>query len=59
MESAIGLMNSLLNLPDGQVIMKFVGNSNYRRMVINPPHQKNFLSVIKMSLGHGIAHYVI
>ena len=32
---AIGLVNSVLNLPDGQVIF-LGGNSNYRRNVINP-----------------------
>ena len=35
---AIGLVNSVLNLPDGQVIF-WGGNSNYRRNVINPAHQ--------------------
>ena len=35
---AIGLANSVLNLPDEQV--NFLGgNSNYRRTVINPAHQ--------------------
>ena len=34
---AVGLVNSVLNLPDGQVIF-FAGNSNYRRTVINPAH---------------------
>ena len=58
-ESAIMLMSSLLNLPDGQVIMKFLGNSNYRRTVINPAHQKKIFSLIKMTLGHGITRYVI
>ena len=35
---AIGLVNSVPNLPDGQVIY-LGGNSNYRRTVINPGHQ--------------------
>ena len=35
-----GLVNSVLNLPDGQV--NFFGNSNYRRIVINPGNQKGF-----------------
>ena len=36
---AIGLVNnSVLNLPDGQVILGGE-NSNYRRNVINPAHQ--------------------
>ena len=34
---AIGLVNSVLNLPNGQVI--FRGNTNYPRTVINPAHQ--------------------
>ena len=36
---AVGLMNSVLNLPDGQVIFLRDLNSNYRRTVINPAHQ--------------------
>ena len=32
---AIGLVIFVLNLPDGQVLL-FGGNSNYRRIVINP-----------------------
>ena len=32
---AIGLVNSVLNLPDGQVKFFFLKNSNYRRTVIN------------------------
>ena len=35
-----GLVNSVLNLPDGQE--NFWGNSNYRRIVINPANQKGF-----------------
>ena len=38
---AIRLLNSVLNLPDGQVIF-FLENSNYRRNVINPAHQLFF-----------------
>ena len=37
---AIGLVNSVLNLPYWQLI--FGGNSNYRRTVINPAHQLFF-----------------
>lgn len=59
MESAIGLMNSLLNLLNGQVIMKFLGISNYRKTVINPTHQKKKFILNKMTLGHGITHYII
>ena len=35
---AVGLVNSVLNLPDQQVPF-LGGNSNYRRNVINPAHQ--------------------
>ena len=42
MDFAIGLVNSVINLPDGQV--KFFRNSNYRRTV------KSIL-LIKMYLG--------
>ena len=35
----IGLV--ILFLPDGQVLF-FGGNSNYRRIVINPAYQKGF-----------------
>ena len=38
---AIRLVNVVLNLPDGQVLC-FWGNSNYRRIVINPANQKGF-----------------
>ena len=38
---AIGLMIFVLNLPNGQVLF-FWGNSNYRRIVINPANQKGF-----------------
>ena len=38
---AIGLVFFVLNLPDGQVLF-FGGNSNYRRIVINPANQKGF-----------------
>ena len=35
---AVGLVNSVLNLPNQEVIF-WGGNSNYRRTVINPAHQ--------------------
>ena len=35
---AIGLVIFVLNLPNGQVLF-FGGNSNFRRIVINPAHQ--------------------
>ena len=35
---AVGLVNSVINLPDGQVNF-LAGNSNYRRTVINPAYQ--------------------
>ena len=38
---AIGLVIFGLNLRDGQVLF-FLGNSNYRRIVINPANQKGF-----------------
>ena len=38
---AIGLVIFVLNLPDRQVLF-FWGNSNYRRIVINPANQKGF-----------------
>ena len=38
---AIGLGIFVLNLPDGQVLF-LGGNSNYRRIVINPANQKGF-----------------
>ena len=38
---AIGLVFLVLNLPSGQVLF-FGGNSNYRRIVINPANQKGF-----------------
>ena len=42
---ATGLMNSVLNLPDGQV--KFLGEFT----VINPAHQKKFFGLYKVTLG--------
>ena len=36
----MGLVIFVLNLPDGQVFV--FGNSNYRRIVINPADQKGF-----------------
>ena len=36
---AVGLVNSVLNLPDRRVIFLGGGNSNYRRTVVNPAHQ--------------------
>ena len=42
---ATGLMNSVLNLPDGQV--KFFGEFT----VINPAHQKKFFGLYKVTLG--------
>ena len=38
---AIGLVIFVLNLPNGRVLF-FLGNSNYRRIVINPANQKGF-----------------
>ena len=42
---ATGLVNSVLNLPDGQE--KFFGEFT----VINPTHQKNFFGLYKVTLG--------
>ena len=36
----MGLVIFVLNLPDGQVFV--FGNSNYRRIVLNPADQKGF-----------------
>ena len=40
---AVGLVNSVINLPDGQVIFFFLGggwgDSNYRKTVNNPADQ--------------------
>ena len=44
---AVGLVNSVLNLPDWRVIF-LGGNSNYRRTVINPAHQI-FLGLVHAS----------
>ena len=44
-EFVTGLVNSVLNLPDGQV--KFFGEF----MVINPAHQKIFFGLYKVTLG--------
>ena len=44
---AVGLVNSVLNLQDGQV--NFLGgNSNSRRTVVNPAHQ-SFLRLVEMT----------
>ena len=39
---AFRLVIFVLNLPDGQVLFFWGGNSNYRRIVINPADQKGF-----------------
>ena len=36
----MGLVIFVVNLPDGQVFV--FGNSNYRRIVLNPADQKGF-----------------
>ena len=41
LDFAIGLVIFVVNLPDGQVPV-FLGNSNYRKIVINPTNQKGF-----------------
>ena len=40
LDFAVGLVVFVLNLPDGQLL--FLGNSNYKRIVINPANQKGF-----------------
>ena len=52
---AIGLVNSVLNFPDGHVVF-FCGNSNYRRTVINPAHQL-FFRLVDMTFGLVHAKY--
>ena len=47
MSVAIGLVNFVLNLPDRQELFFFLGNSNYRRTVINPANQKGFWGYLK------------
>ena len=49
------LVNSVLNLPDGQVNF-FGGNSNSRRTVINPAHQI-FLRLVEVTFGLVHASY--
>ena len=46
---AIGLVIFVLNLPDGQVLF-WGGNSNYRRIVINPANQR-VLGLVEMTCG--------
>ena len=52
---AVGLMNSVINLPDGPVHF-LGGNSNYRRTVINPAHQI-FGGLVEMTFGLVHASY--
>ena len=52
---AVGLVNSVINLPDGQVHF-LGGNSNYRRTVINPAHQI-FGGLVEMTFGLVHASY--
>ena len=55
LDFAVGLVNSILNLPDKQV--NFFGeNSNYRRNVINPAHQI-FGGLVEMTFGLVHASY--
>ena len=50
MAFAIGLMNSVFNLPNRQV-MFFVRNSNNRRTVKSIPLVKTFLGLVEMMSG--------
>ena len=52
---AVRLVNSVINLPDGQVNI-LGGNSNYRRTVINPAHQISG-GLVKMTFGLVHASY--
>ena len=53
---AIRQVNSVLNFPNSQV--KVLGESNYRRTLINPAHPKKFFfRLIKMILGLVHASY--
>ena len=52
---AVGLVNSVINLPYGQVI-SLGGNSNYRRTVINPAYQI-FGGLVEMTFGLVHASY--
>ena len=54
LDFAIGPVNSVFNLPDGQVI--FFRNLNNRRTVINPAHQI-FFGLIEMTFGLVHASY--
>ena len=55
LDFAVGLVNSVLNLPDKQV--NFFGeNSNYRGNVINPAHQI-FGGLVEMTFGLVHASY--
>ena len=53
---AVGVVNSVLNLPNGQLNF-FGGNSNSRITLINPAHQI-FLRLVEMTLGqvHASCH---
>ena len=56
MDIAVELVNSVINLPDGQVIFFGGLNSHYRRTVINPAHQI-FFGLIEMTFGLVHASY--
>ena len=45
MDFAIRLVNSVLNLPEGQVVF-ILGNSKYRRTVINAAHPNIFWATL-------------
>ena len=48
---AVGVVNSVINLPNRQVIF-LGGNSNYRRTVINPAHHFFFFfRLVEMTFG--------
>ena len=49
MDFAIGLVNSVFNLPDGQVM--FLRNSNNRKTVKSILRVKKFWGLVEMNLG--------
>ena len=50
MDFAVGLVDTVFNLPDGQVIF-FLRNSNNRRTVKSIPLIKKLLGLVEMSSG--------
>ena len=58
LSSSPGLVIFVLNLPKGQVLFFLGGgNSNCRRIVMNPANQKGFLGLVEMTCGPVHASY--